>query len=224
MTQVISVIQEKGGAGKTTLLCSLAALMVEDGARIAVIDTDDRRNLEAWAKKGQIDLDWMYEDNDERLIPVVRKLKKTEPPYDAILIDTAGFKSALAIYAITASNLVLIPSKADESNAKAARRTYSHVQSVADSTEKKIAAQVVMMDVDARTNITKAITDAIDAANVPRLQTLCGHRTGFKEMQSTGQGPQGAAKASARAVLAELQDKGLITFYSAEGQWVRRSA
>lgn len=224
MTQVISVVQEKGGAGKTTLLCSLAALMVEDGAKVAVIDTDDRRNLEAWAKKGQIDIGWMYEDNDERLIPVVRKLKKADDPYDVIFIDTAGFKSALAIYAITASNLVLIPSKADESNAKAARRTYSHVQSVADSTDKDIAAQVVMMDVDARTNITKVITDAIDAADVPRLHAMCGHRTGFKEMQSTGQGPQGSAKMAARGVLAELQEKGLITYYSEEGQWVRKSA
>ncbi|MEM1154436.1 MAG: ParA family protein [Pseudomonadota bacterium] len=224
MAQVISVVQEKGGAGKTTLLCALAALMVEDGARVAVIDTDDRRNLEAWAKKDQLDIDWAYEDNDEVLIPVVRKLKKADPPYDVIFIDTAGFKSALAIYAITASNLVLIPSKADESNAKAARRTYAHVRSVADSTEKDISGLVVMMDVDARTNITKLITDALDEAEIPRLNTMCGHRTGFKEMQSTGLGPQGAAKVAARAVLAELQSLGRIAYYTEEGTWPKKSA
>jgi len=49
MTQVISVVQEKGGAGKTTLLTALASLMVADGAKIAVIDTDPQRHLEAWA-------------------------------------------------------------------------------------------------------------------------------------------------------------------------------
>ena len=51
MTQVISVVQEKGGAGKTTLLTALASLMVADDAKIAVIDTDPQRHLESWAKK-----------------------------------------------------------------------------------------------------------------------------------------------------------------------------
>ena len=224
MTQVISVVQEKGGAGKTTLLASLAALMVEDGARVAVIDTDDRRNLEAWAKKGNIDLDWTYEDDDERLMPVVRALKGDENPYDAIFIDTAGFKSALSIYAINASNLVLIPCKADESTARGACKTYNHVKTVADSTDKAIEAAVVMMDVSLQANITTAITDAIDAQSVPRLHALCASRTGFKEMMSTGKGPEGAAKAAATSVLAELQGRNLITYYTESGQWAAKSA
>jgi chromosome partitioning protein len=57
MTQVIGVVQEKGGAGKTTLLTALASLMAADGAKIAVIDTDPQRHLEAWAKKNQTPLD-----------------------------------------------------------------------------------------------------------------------------------------------------------------------
>ncbi len=222
MAQVISFIQEKGGAGKTTLLCSIAALLVADGAKVAVVDTDDRRNLENWAKKGQIDLDWTYEDDDERLIPLVKSLKASiDPVYDAVLIDTAGFKSAISIYAINAADLVLIPCKADESNAKCARRTFSHVQNVAMSMDKEIPARVVMTDIDPHTNITKAIVDAIDAADVPRLSTMCGHRTGFKEMQSTGQGPQGAARAAAGQVMAELQSLDLLTYYTEAGQWAK---
>jgi len=219
MTQVISVVQEKGGAGKTTLLISLASLMAQDGARVAVVDTDDRRNLEAWASKEATKLDWTYEDNDERLIPVIRTLKSSEPPYDVIFIDTAGFKSALAIYAINASSLVLIPAKADESNARAAKRTYSHVQTVADSTDKNIPALVVLMDVDLRANITKVVSKALDDARVPRLKTVCAHRTGFKEMQSTGRGPEGGAKIAAEGILAELQSRKLLAFYGEGGRW-----
>lgn len=90
MAQVISVVQEKGGAGKTTLLTAIASLMVQDGARIAVIDTDPQRHLEAWARKEKTDLDWLYEEDDEKLIPTVKALKKADPPYDAIFVDTAG--------------------------------------------------------------------------------------------------------------------------------------
>ena len=213
MTQVISVVQEKGGAGKTTLLSVLASLMVADGAKVVVIDTDPQRHLEAWAKKEQTQLDWLYEENDEKLIPTVRALKKADPNYDAIFIDTAGFKSAMAMHAIAAANLVLIPSKANEADAKGAMRTWSHVRSVAETMEKTIPAHVVMMDVDANTNITQAIVDALDAQNVPRLQAMCAHRTGFKEMTSTGRAPEGGAKRSAQAVLAEMQSKGMLDYY-----------
>ena len=218
MTQVISIVQEKGGAGKTTLLTAIASLMVEDGAKVAVIDTDPQRHLEAWAKKDQINLDWLHEENDEKLIPTVKALKKTEPTYDVIFIDTAGFKSAMAIHAIAAANLILIPSKANEADAKGAKRTFSHVQSVAEAMEKEISALVVMMDVDTHTNITQAITDALDTQSVPRLRAMCAHRTGFKEMTSTGKAPQGSAKVSAQSVLADLQGRGLINFYRS-GSW-----
>lgn len=218
MTQVISVVQEKGGAGKTTLLTAIASLMSEDGARIAVIDTDPQRHLEAWAKKDQTSLDWLSEENDEKLIPTVKALRKSEPAYDAIFVDTAGFKSAMAMHAIAAANLILIPSKANEADAKGAKRTYSHVQSVAETMEKDITAFVVMMDVDANTNITQAITDALDAQKIPRLRAMCAHRTGFKEMTSTGKSPQGSAKRSAQSVLADLQGRGLIDFYRS-GAW-----
>ena len=46
--------------------------MVEDGAKIAVIDTDPQRHLESWAKKDQTSLDWLYEEDDEKLIPTVK--------------------------------------------------------------------------------------------------------------------------------------------------------
>ena len=218
MTQVISVVQEKGGAGKTTLLTAIASLMVADGARIAVIDTDPQRHLESWAKKEQTSLDWLFEEDDEKLLPTVKALKKAELAYDAIFVDTAGFKSAMAMHAIAAASLILIPSKANEADAKGAKRTFSHVQSVAEAMEKEIPALVVMMDVDINTNITQAITDALDAQGVPRLNAMCAHRTGFKEMTSTGTAPQGAAKTSAQSVLADLQSRGLINFYRS-GSW-----
>lgn len=218
MTQVISVVQEKGGAGKTTLLTAIASLMVVDGARIAVIDTDPQRHLESWAKKEQTRLDWIFEEDDEKLLPTVKALRKTEPVYDAIFVDTAGYKSAMAMHAIAAANLILIPSKASEADAKGAKRTFSHVQSVAETMEKEIPAFVVMMDIDANTNITQAIVEALDAQDVPRLNAMCAHRTGFKEMTSTGKVPQGSAKMSAQSVLAELQSRGLINFYRS-GSW-----
>lgn len=217
-TQVISVVQEKGGAGKTTLLETIAAQMVNDGARIALIDTDDRENLYRWAKKEAINTDYLTVIDDEKLIPTVRKLK--ESGYDAVLIDTAGYKSATAIYAIGAAHLVLIPSKADEGDAVCAVRTYRHVQAVSENMEKDIPAYVVLTDVDPRTNITKEIQTALQAQHVPLLDVLVGHATGFKEMKSTGTGPIGGTAArEAQKLMATLQECRLLWFYEEGGQW-----
>ena len=79
---------------------------------------------------------------------ILEALKKSEPAYDVIFVDTAGFKSAMAMHAIAAANLILIPSKANEADAKGAIRTYSHVQSVAETMERDIPALVLMMDID----------------------------------------------------------------------------
>ena len=121
-----------------------------------------------------------------------------------------------------AVSLVLIPSKANEADAKGAMRTHSHVQSVASSMDKDITSFVVMMDVDAYTNITQSVAEALDAEDVPRLKAMCGHRTGFKEMTSTGQLPSGPAKREAQSVLAELQQRELIDYY--RGQKWQKSA
>lgn len=211
-TQVVSVVQEKGGAGKTTLLMALAGLMVSDGARVAVIDTDTQQNLSHWAEKGKIQVDWHFEDNDEKLMPTVNALKQSNM-YDVIWIDTAGFKSAMSIYAINAASLVLIPSKANDADARGALKTVSHVNSVAASMDKTIETRVVMMDIDANTNITHAVVSALIGQGAPMLSAQCGHRTGFKEMASTGAGPAGAARREALKVLAALQLEKLLTYY-----------
>ena len=209
MTQVISAVQEKGGAGKTTLLAALASLMAEDGIRVAVIDTDPQRHLEAWAGKDGADIDWLSEDDDEKLIPTVKSLKQAEHGYDIILIDTAGYKSAMAMHAVAAAQLVLVPSKASEADARGARRTLSHVQSIAEAMDRSIPAVVVMMDINPRTVIARSITEALDAREIPLLKASLPTRTGFREMASTGR-LEGMARESARDVLDELYETGLI--------------
>ena len=208
MAQVISAVQEKGGAGKTTLLATLASLLADDGIRVAVIDTDPQGHLEAWAGKGAAGIDWLREEDDEKLIPTVKRLKQAGC-YDIILIDTAGYKSAMAIHAIAAAQLVLVPSKASEADARGARRTLSHVQSIAETVDRPIPAVVVMMDINPRTVIARSIIEALEEQETPLLAANLPTRTGFREMASTGR-LEGAARAAARQVLDELHETGLI--------------
>ncbi|WP_413208384.1 AAA family ATPase [Rhodospirillum sp. A1_3_36] len=218
MAQVISAVQEKGGSGKTTLLASLAASFIRDGAKVALVDTDPQRNLYQWAAKEKIQADFLAELDDTRLTPTLQQLR---PEYDVVILDTAGFKSTMAVYAIAASDLVLIPSKATETDAKGALKTFQHVLSVSTALGKAVTTRLVMMDIDQTTNITTAVLNAFDNAGVPRLKSLCAHRTGFKEMFSSGDGPNGSAKTAFLQVLAELQTEGLLDFYAKGALWVK---
>jgi chromosome partitioning protein len=211
--QVISVLQEKGGAAKTTTLLIIATKMVMDGAKVAMIDTDQRENLTRFCKKEKLDIDYVYVDDEDMIKPTIRALKKKG--YDAIFIDTEGYKSTLSGYVVANSNLIFIPTKADESNVICAARTYKTIQTVCDNFEKDIPSYVIMSDIDHDTNITKAMRATIEEHNIPTLDVNVGHATGFKEMLTTGLPPtRGAAKKHSESLICELQMKGMIDFYS----------
>ena len=202
MVQVISVVQEKGGAGKSTLLAGLAALMADDGAKVLIIDTDPQKTISSWAEKENSNVDFLYEDDDAKLMPTVAATKND---YDVIFIDTAGFKSVMTVYAISAADLVLIPSKASEPDARGAIKTHAHVQSVSMAQSKEIPAYIILNDVDKMARITNSVKDAIVEQNVPLLKAILWSRTGLKEMMSEGGLPNGTALAALKEVMAELQ-------------------
>ena len=74
--QVIALVQEKGGSGKSTLLATLASLMHEDGAKVAVIDSYPLSTASDFVKscnKQNVDIDHVHctdENNLPKLGPV----------------------------------------------------------------------------------------------------------------------------------------------------------
>lgn len=216
MGQVISVVQQKGGVGKSTTLCSIAAWHAKDGAKVAIIDTDPQRTCEHWAEKQEVGVDVLYEDNDEQLAPAVQQLSER---YDLVLIDTAGYKSAMAMYAIALSDLVLIPTKAAEPDAAGAVRTWKHVNSVAMTSAKKAKPYIFLTDVDKRANITQAIKSVIEAQGAELISTPLWSLTGFKEMHSTGGLPTGSAYTALRQFIGNLQGRGLLSFYAPQEEY-----
>lgn len=212
-TQTISFVQEKGGAGKTTNLIIIATHMHQDGAKIAMIDTDQRQNLYRFCKKEKLDIDYKYIDDEKMISPTIAALKKAG--YDAIFIDTEGYKSSLSTHVIAQSDIVFIPSKADESNAVCAFRTHKNVIAVANKFDKNIDAIIILSDIDPGTRITAAIKKEMNRHKIPILDTQVGHATGFKEMMSSGVPPAaGAARKYIQAIMCELQMKKILKYYN----------
>lgn len=215
-TQVITAIQEKGGTGKTTLICMLASLMAEDGARVAIIDTDPQQTAIDFAKASEragIEMDYLQEMDEGALVKKVKALAK-EGSHDVIFVDTAGLASQITDYAVHASDLVLIPvkpAKPDVRGLVASIRTVENSEAVRNTT---IPTYIVMTDVDSRARITASWLDEIKKLNRPLLDAHVLHRTGFREFMSTGDRLHGNARKVANALIGDMQVRGLITYYA----------
>lgn len=210
MSQVIAAVQEKGGAGKTTTLLTIGLKMLSDGAKIAVIDTDQRKNMARFCEKYKID--FVFVDNEDKIKPTIDAIKSRN--YDVIFIDTEGYKSVLTNYVIANSDLIIIPSNAEESNVICAARTFQTVKTVCDNFNKKISSYLLLTDVDHQTKITAAMQKSIKDSGLPLFSTKVGHATGFKEMFTRGEIPAaGAARKHQEALMCELQMKNILKFY-----------
>jgi chromosome partitioning protein len=224
-SQVISVIQDKGGAGKTTLLCALASLHAEAGAKVAIVDADPLKAAGDYASqtekrlkegKTKITIDYIHELDESIMVKTVRALQKKG--YDVIFIDTAGVDSKSKDYAAQLGDLVLVPVKPSRADLKGMFRSINTIEGVSELSGRDIPYFVVLSDVDKTTRMTQTVLDALSQKNVPALQSRIWHRTGFKEFLTNGGVITGSARTVANELLAELQMKGLLTYFAREAR------
>ena len=215
MAQIISAVQRKGGVAKSTSLICMAAQFVVDGAKVLIVDTDPQETCVKWEAKKDCGVDVAAHLDDETLLDVINEMSKT---YDIILIDTAGYQSAMAVYAMSASDLVLVPTPASEPDAEGAIKTIRHIKNVTANNIKKPEVRAIFTDVDKNTTITDAVLSQLTVAGVEAVKTPLWHRTGFKEVHSTGGLPGGSALTALNEFIATLQIEGLLDFYKRDLQ------
>jgi len=108
---IISSINYKGGVGKTTVAQNLAVALILQGYRVCLIDADDTKATTSWADKRD-------ENGVEPSIPCVsltnpksfaKQVRAQYANYDVLLIDCPPALSPLAVKAMYASHLLVIP-------------------------------------------------------------------------------------------------------------------
>jgi len=210
-TQIICALQQKGGAGKSTLLSCLAGVMAEDGAQVVIIDTDPQKSCVEWAEERELDnLDVIEHLNEDSLFDLIDKL---EHLYDVILIDTAGYDSRMATYAIQASDLLLIPSGGSKKDIKGAARTWKHAHQLTRRNQVVPEIKIVIWKVKKGTNVLAHAKDSLRASDLPVLATIVPSLIGFDVISWNGGLPEGSARATVNEFVAALQLEGLLNFY-----------
>jgi chromosome partitioning protein len=189
---VISLVSTKGGVGKTTLTFVLASAFARrlhgnSDYRVACIDADPRRMLEAIIRKSGNPYILSLTSDAETLLETLREAQRLA---GLVLIDLQGSANQAMLYAAGKSDLVIIPAQPSAFDVSEARTSAAVVHQAADLVGRKIALRVIL----ARTPVLKQrVTEhsraQFEKAGLPVLKVEFVHRNAFQSMTYTGQEP-----------------------------------
>lgn len=139
---VISFANSKGGSGKTTSALVIACELAE-AADVILIDADPRRPLMGWSQlsKPPARLRVVCSGGEKTIQDEIEDAA-AEAPF--VLIDLEGMASQLATFAMTASDLVIVPAQEQHQDAQAALDTLGAVKRAGRAARREIPAAVLL--------------------------------------------------------------------------------
>lgn len=186
---IISTISVKGGVGKTTTCFLLAQELVHRGLSVAVIDLDPnspflnlRRFREASGREPLCSIYGLKEMTDENFF---RTIDKISAENDFTLIDCEGSQNFLLTKAASVSTLTILPLKHSPLDAWSLPTVTQFVEEQSRVMRRPLPYRALLNFTAGGavvTNWEKDIISDLDAASIPRFQTLLYEGTLFKDM------------------------------------------
>lgn len=128
--KILTVISQKGGVGKTTLATALAVAAEQDGKSVAVFDLDPQASACFWADRrkatGRGETPVVRDVNFNRLPNYLDAMRREGA--DLIILDCPPVHRDIADAALSAADMVLIPTRAEALDIRAMTQTVRLVQ------------------------------------------------------------------------------------------------
>ena len=204
---VIAVLNQKGGSGKTTIATHLARALQLEGADVLLIDSDPQGSARDWAA--------VREDQPLSVVgidrPTIERDLKALGRKDFIVIDGAPQAADLAVSAIKAADVVLIPVQPSPYDIWATADLVELVKSRIQITDGKLKAAVVVSRAIKGTKIGAEIVEALHGYELPVLETRITQRVSYPSTAAVGTTvldtePDGDAARECRALVAAVKE------------------
>lgn len=198
---IIAIATTKGGSGKTTLTAGLADLLRRQGETVECIDTDPNRNLFDWFSDPQTGIPCAFVEEEA----VIDAASAAAERAGYVLIDVAGALQRGMLYAISSSDLVLIPCKTDRKDVVEAVRTQELIMSAGKMVRRRIRHAAVLTQVNRRAQVTAHTREQLHVMGVAVLTADLPTRTAYQQASWMGS-PLAAAEAREdfTAIMAEI--------------------
>lgn len=187
---VITFANPKGGSGKTTSAMLLAEQIALSGGRVAILDLDPNANILAWSESRK---------DEGRDVPfsvharpqadeTVELIDQISEDADYLIIDLEGSKDQIVTFALSRTDLCIIPLDGSPMEARQAAAAVRLVQTTASMIRAPIAFTLLFT----RTNAAFQSTDERDVRqemelnNIPTLPVRIAKRAPYTRIFRDG--------------------------------------
>jgi len=184
---VITFANSKGGSGKTTAALLLACELAH-AKPVTIIDADPRRPVTTWARlPNKPDRLTVVTNESEKTILDEIEQVATRDPF--VIVDLEGTASRLTSYAISQSDLVIVPMKEQQQDALAALDVIKEIHRDMKAVRRAIAYAVLFTQskVVAKSRTARFISRQFrDNPRVDTFATEIHERDAFAAIFATG--------------------------------------
>lgn len=211
MPQVIGVLNQKGGAGKTTISTGLSSSLAEAGYNVLLLDADPQGSALAWsAVRSSHDLPSKFSVLGMPHGSIHKEIERVSKGYDFVVIDAPPRVDLIAVSAIMASDIVVIPVQPSPYDIWAAEDIVNMVRK-AQVYKPMLKCTFVINRKIFNTNMGKEVHEALAKYEYPVLNQAIYNRVAYAEAPVTGKSqyeldPEGITAKEMEAVTAETLD------------------
>lgn len=203
----VAVLNQKGGAGKTTLATCLARALQLEGARVLLVDSDPQGSARDW-----------HSASEGSFVPVVgldrptldKDLPAISGGYDWIVIDGAPQLRDMAVSAIKAADVVLIPVQPSPYDIWACADLVDLIKARQEVTDGRPKTAIVISRAIKRTILGREVREALEEHGLPIFTQGTAQRVIYANSASSGSTPleaepEGEAAEEIRRLVEELK-------------------
>lgn len=188
---IITFASSKGGVGKSTTCAAIAAAFALGGERVLLMDLDQNRTLDRWARRAPIAGLTVKPIEMSRFSAILRE-EEASGGFDHICIDLPGSREVTLFKALARSDLVIIPAQASEPDLREALVVVGDIRDIAETTGRQIPYRLLLTKVyPLRTRVTDYAYAELARHGLPLFRTALVERSAYREMFLTGQPPTG---------------------------------
>lgn len=187
---VITFANPKGGSGKTTSAMLLAEQIALSGGRVSILDLDPNANILAWsegrrAKGRDVPFAVHARPQAEETVELIDGLSDEA---DYLIIDLEGSKDQIVTFALSRTDLCIIPLDGSPMEARQAAQAVRLVQTTSNMIRSQINYALLFTRTNAafQTSDERDVRQEMDLNNIPTLPIRIAKRAPYTRIFRDG--------------------------------------